>query len=129
MNQAIQQSNPLLTGTVRIVTGAGRGTGREEALEGIRIIAFGQLVSAPHCAKLFADYGAEVVKGEPPTGDLARQWGPFPFDQPDPEKSGLFFFLNTNKRGVTLDTASSRRGIMAKALPFKGIRVANFGWI
>jgi len=75
------------------------------ALEGIKVVELGQAVSAPYCAKLFADYGADVVKVEPLGGDVARQWGPFPGDQRDPEKSGLFFFLNTNKRGVTLDPA------------------------
>src|ERR1051325_2048314 len=77
------------------------------ALDGIRVIELGQAVSAPYCAKLFADYGADVVKVEPPGGDVARQWGPFPQDQPHPEKSGVFFFLNTNKRGVTLDVATA----------------------
>ncbi len=73
------------------------------ALEGIRVVELGQLVSAPYCAKLFADFGADVVKVEPPEGDLARRWGPFPGGEPHPEKSGLFQFLNTNKSGVTLD--------------------------
>ena len=76
------------------------------ALQGIRVIELGQGVSAPFCAKLFADYGAEVIKVEPLQGDVARRWGPFPGDQPHPEKSGLFFFLNTNKRGVTLDVGT-----------------------
>jgi crotonobetainyl-CoA:carnitine CoA-transferase CaiB-like acyl-CoA transferase len=75
----------------------------EGALEGIKVVELGRLVSAPYCAKLFADYGADVVKVEPPDGDPARRWGPFPGDAPHPEKSGLYHFLNTNKRGVTLD--------------------------
>jgi len=66
------------------------------------------MVSAPYCAKLFADYGADVVKVEPPAGDTARTWGPFPGDAPHPEKSGLFFFLNTNKRGITIDVTIAR---------------------
>jgi benzylsuccinate CoA-transferase BbsF subunit len=75
------------------------------ALEGIEVIEIGDRVSAPYCAKLFADYGAGVVKIEPPDGDVARRWGPFPGDRPDPEASGLFHFLNTDKRSVTLDLA------------------------
>jgi crotonobetainyl-CoA:carnitine CoA-transferase CaiB-like acyl-CoA transferase len=76
------------------------------ALGGFKVIDLGQAVSAPWCARLFADQGADVIKVEPPrTGDVARQWGPFPGDVPDPEKSGLYFFLNTGKRGVTLDWA------------------------
>ena len=76
------------------------------ALEGVRVLEMGQTVSAPYCAKLFADYGADVIKVEPPKGDAARRWGPFPQDEPHSEKSGLFFFLNTNKRGVTLDVST-----------------------
>jgi crotonobetainyl-CoA:carnitine CoA-transferase CaiB-like acyl-CoA transferase len=78
------------------------------ALEGVRVVELGQMVSAPYCAKLFADYGAEVVKVEPLGGDAARTWGPFPGDTPHPEKSGLFFFLNTNKRGIAIDVATER---------------------
>ena len=71
------------------------------ALAGLRVIDFGQGVSVPHCARLFADYGADVIKVEPRTGDAARHSGPYPGDLPDQERSGLFFFHNTNKRGVT----------------------------
>jgi crotonobetainyl-CoA:carnitine CoA-transferase CaiB-like acyl-CoA transferase len=73
------------------------------ALEGMRVVELGEMVSAPYCAKLFADFGADVVKVEPPGGDVARQWGPFPGDRPHPEKSGLHLFLNTSKRSLTLD--------------------------
>lgn len=79
-----------------------------EALEGIRVVELGGGVSAPYCAKLFADYGADVVKIEAPgTGDRSRSWGPFPADEPDREKSGLFHCLNTNKKSVTLDANDS----------------------
>jgi crotonobetainyl-CoA:carnitine CoA-transferase CaiB-like acyl-CoA transferase len=73
------------------------------ALDGLIVVELGHAISAPYCAKLFADFGADVIKVEPPGGDVARRWGPFPRDEPHPEKSGLFFFLNTNKRGITLD--------------------------
>ena len=78
----------------------------DDALAGIRVVELSSGVAAPFCAKLFGDYGADVVKVEPPGGDITRRWGPFPGDDPHPEKSGLFFFLNTNKRGVTLDVTA-----------------------
>ena len=52
---------------------------------------------------MIADLGAEVIKVEPPGGDLTRRRGPFPNDQPDPEKSGIFIYLNANKRGAVAD--------------------------
>jgi crotonobetainyl-CoA:carnitine CoA-transferase CaiB-like acyl-CoA transferase len=55
-----------------------------------------------------ADYGAEVIKIERPDGgDAARRYGPFPHDEPHPEKSALFLHLNTNKRGITLALKTS----------------------
>jgi crotonobetainyl-CoA:carnitine CoA-transferase CaiB-like acyl-CoA transferase len=74
------------------------------ALTGIRVVELSSGVAGPFCARLFADYGAEVIKVEPPgLGDPTRRWGPFPGDRPHREKSGTFLFLNTNKRGITLD--------------------------
>ena len=66
----------------------------------------GQMVSAPYCARLMAALGAEVIKVEPPGGDGARANGPFPNDEPHPEKSGLFLAMNLDKKGVTLDITS-----------------------
>lgn len=96
-----------------------------EALAGIRVVELGQMVSAPYCAKLFADFGADVIKVEAPmstglAGDLSRHWGPFPNDVPHLEKSGTYFFLNTNKRSVTLDVTKPKgreilRQLLAKA--------------
>ena len=72
-------------------------------LAALRVVECGQGVSAAFGGKMIADLGAEVIKVEPPGGDLTRRRGPFPNDKPDPEKSGLFVYLNTNKRGVTAD--------------------------
>ena len=58
---------------------------------------------AAFCGRLLADYGADVVKVEPPSGDPSRRLGPYPSDFPDPERSLDFFFYNTNKRSITLD--------------------------
>ena len=74
------------------------------ALDGLRILEWGELVSAPYCGKLVADMGAEVIKVEPPRqGDKARWLAPFFQDIPGPDRSGLFLYLNTNKLGITLD--------------------------
>jgi len=75
----------------------------KDALSGLRVVEYADMVSGPYCGKLLADLGAEVVKIEPPEGDPARTAGPFPEETADPEKSALFLYLNTSKRGVTLD--------------------------
>lgn len=70
----------------------------------IRVLEWAQFVAGPYCAKLLADLGAEVIKIEDPgSGDEARRRGPFPKDVPHPERSALFLYLNTNKKGITLN--------------------------
>jgi len=86
------------------------------ALDGLRIVEYGDNVSAPYTAKLMADLGAEVIKVEPPGGDSARRRGPFPHrHEGDSEASGLFLYLNANKQGVTLDLHrdGDRRALMS----------------
>jgi len=73
-------------------------------LSGLTIIECGNFISAPFCGKLLADFGAEVIKVEAHYGgDPSRHHGPFPQDLPDPEKSGLFAYLNSNKLSITLN--------------------------
>ncbi|MCC7363843.1 MAG: CoA transferase [Dehalococcoidia bacterium] len=74
-----------------------------QPLSGLRVLEIGTFVSAPFCGKLFAGYGAEVIKVEPPGGDIARHHGPFRHGKPDPETSALFLYLNTGKKSVELD--------------------------
>jgi crotonobetainyl-CoA:carnitine CoA-transferase CaiB-like acyl-CoA transferase len=81
-------------------------------LEGLSVLELGRLVAAPYCGKLLADLGADVIKlEEPGAGDPARRRGPFPDDIPHPERSGLFLYLNTSKRSITLslETETGRR--------------------
>ena len=78
------------------------------AFAGVKVLELAELVSGPYCTKLLADLGADVIKIErPPHGDIARRKEPFLNDFPHPERSGLFFYLNTNKRGITLNLESA----------------------
>ena len=84
----------------------------EGALSDVRVLDFTHYIAGAYCTKLLADYGADVLKVERPDGgDGARRLGPFPNDEPHPERSGLFLHLNTNKRGITLNlkTEAARR--------------------
>lgn len=72
-------------------------------LAGLSVVELGDGTAGPYAAKLLGDFGAEVVKVEGPDGDSTRRRGPFPDGRPDPEASGLFLYLNINKRGIVLD--------------------------
>lgn len=79
----------------------------ESALDGVTVLELCSLVAGPYCAKLLADMGADVIKLEPPDkGDEARRREPFFGDQPGTDTSLLFIYLNSNKKGVTLDIHS-----------------------
>lgn len=55
------------------------------------------------CGRILGDFGADVIKVEPPGGDPSRMIGPFYNDTADPEKSLYWFAYNANKRGITLN--------------------------
>jgi crotonobetainyl-CoA:carnitine CoA-transferase CaiB-like acyl-CoA transferase len=81
------------------------------ALDGLRVLEISRGIAASYCGKLLAEYGAEVLKVERPDGDPVRALGPFRRDRPRRAAGGLFFYLNTNKRSLTLNlkTATGRR--------------------
>jgi crotonobetainyl-CoA:carnitine CoA-transferase CaiB-like acyl-CoA transferase len=96
-----------------------RGTERppvQPPLTGIRVIDFTHYIAGPVCTKLLAQLGAEVIKIERPgVGDGSRRLGPFSGGVPHPEKSGLFLYLNTGKKSITLDlkNPAERRRLLA----------------
>jgi crotonobetainyl-CoA:carnitine CoA-transferase CaiB-like acyl-CoA transferase len=71
-------------------------------LDDIRVLDFTAHMAGPACSMLLADFGADVVKIEPPAGDGARTWGTARFGDGG-DLSGLFIALNRNKASVTLD--------------------------
>jgi crotonobetainyl-CoA:carnitine CoA-transferase CaiB-like acyl-CoA transferase len=79
------------------------------ALGNLRILELSGGVAGEYCGKLLADFGAQVIKLESPgTGSETRHRGPFAAAGKTPENSGLFAFLNTNKRSVTLDLVTAQ---------------------
>ncbi len=72
-------------------------------LDGIRVLDLGDWVASSYCSRVLADYGADVIKVEHPSGSATRYEGPYAGDDEHPEKSALFLHLNANKRSITLD--------------------------
>lgn len=97
-------------------------------LSDVHVLEVGKNVTAPYCTKLLAGLGAEVIKIEPPNGDPSRTAGPFPKDEPHSEKSGLFLYLNTGKKSVTLNLDTKEgRGIFLELASRVDILVENLG--
>lgn len=97
------------------------------ALEGVRVLDLTHHIAGPFATRYFADFGADVVKIEPPWGEIGRRLGPFQGDDPHPEKSGTFFFLNRNKRGITLNLRTSDgRAAFRRLVATADIVVENF---
>jgi crotonobetainyl-CoA:carnitine CoA-transferase CaiB-like acyl-CoA transferase len=100
----------------------------ESTFSGLRVIECGSFISAAYCAKLLGDLGAEVIKVESPHGgDEARAYGPFANDQPHPERSGLFLYLNTSKLGISLnlETATGQE-LLRRLLEDADVLVSNY---
>lgn len=95
-------------------------------LEGIRVVDFTSAMAGPQCSMLLADFGAEVVKVEPPGGELSRKWGKNRFG-PNDEFSGLFVALNRNKASVEIDLKSDKgRGTVRSLLESADVVLEGF---
>ena len=79
-------------------------------LSAYRVLQLGTGVGLDYCGKLFADFGADVIKLEPAGGDPLRRMPPIL----DNSESGLFAWLNTNKRSVA-DTPENIAGLLPGA--------------
>ncbi|MDD5289236.1 MAG: CoA transferase [Dehalococcoidales bacterium] len=80
----------------------------EQALTGVKVIDLTHYIAGPYCTRLLTGFGADVIKIEKPNaGDPSRSIGPFLHDEPGIERSGLFLYLNINKKGITLNLKSN----------------------
>ena len=117
----------------------------EGPLAGVRVADFSRVLAGPYATMLLADFGADVIKVESPSGDDTRGWLP-PVDATG--RSTYFGGVNRNKRSVVLDLADAaglaearrlaasadvvvenfRPGVMARfGLDYEGVRASNPG--
>ena len=80
-------------------------------LDGVRVLDFTRVLAGPHATRALADLGADVIKVEPPSGDLTR------FASPRVNGLATYFVQqNTGKRNVSIDLATPRGAELAAAL-------------
>jgi len=80
-------------------------------LAGIKVVEFCHVAAGPFCGMLLADFGAEVIKVEPPDGDTLRQWPPI-----TEGFSENFASLNRGKRSIALDLKKPEDLAVARSL-------------
>ncbi|MCK9917456.1 CoA transferase [Microbacteriaceae bacterium K1510] len=93
-------------------------------LTGVRVIELGQLIAGPFCGQILADFGAEVVKVEPPChGDPMRQWG-----RKDAQGNTLWWpVIARNKKSMTLDLHNPQaQQIVSELAAAADILIENF---
>jgi crotonobetainyl-CoA:carnitine CoA-transferase CaiB-like acyl-CoA transferase len=91
-------------------------------LEGIRVVDFSRVLAGPLCGKTLLDLGADVVKIEPPSGDLSRK--AFPSRG---EISGYYAQQNAGKRNLSVDlNVAGARDVVAKLCDDADVIVENF---
>ena len=93
------------------------------ALDGIKILAFEQVLSGPFATCLLADMGAEVIKVERPgIGDVIRGW-----DSVVHGLSSGYVWLNRNKRSLTVDVKKEKgRAILQELVKTSDIFFENY---
>jgi len=93
-------------------------------MQGIKVVEMGVWVAGPSCAAMLADWGADVIKLEPPTGDVTR--GQL---RDVPNADSLYFtMLNCNKRSITVNMKSAEgKQVFVDLLKKCDLIMENFG--
>lgn len=96
-------------------------------LEGVRVVDLTRALAGPFATMLLADLGADVIKVEPPEGDITRAQGPFHPDDELRAYGGYFASVNRNKRGVVVDLRTEDgRAVLRELARTADVLVENF---
>ena len=96
-------------------------------LDGVKVLDLSEDIAGAFCARLLADYGADVLKLEPTQGSTLRRMPPFFHDDPHPEKSLFFLLLNLNKKSATLNLENSAgRAIVRSLIPHVDVVIESY---
>ena len=97
----------------------------ENIFTGLKVVEMASFIAGPSAAVILSDFGAEVVKVEPPTGDLWRMGHKIP-PQPQAKDAYPFQLANRNKRGITLDLKSpSAQPVLERLVKWADVLIVN----
>lgn len=97
----------------------------DNIFSGLKVVDFSSFVAAPAAAVILSDFGADVIKVEPPSGDMWRHGNEVP-SQPLAKDPYQFHLNNRNKRGLTLDLKSaSAQPILEKLVKWADVFIVN----
>src|SRR5262245_16573195 len=97
----------------------------DSVFSGLKVLDFSSFVAAPAAAVILSDFGADVIKVEPPSGDAWRNGHKVP-QQPQSDVPYQFHLNNRNKRGLTLDLKSpSARPVLEKLVRWADVTIVD----
>src|SRR3954464_915284 len=97
----------------------------DNIFSGLKVVDLASFIAGPSAAVILSDFGADVIKVEPPSGDLWRQGHKLP-PQPQAKDAYQWHLANRNKRGMTLDLKSpSAQPVLEKLVKWADVLIVN----
>ena len=97
----------------------------DNIFSGLKVVDFSSFVAGPSAAVILSDFGADVIKVEPPSGDMWRIVHKIP-PQPRADDAYTWHLDNRNKRGMTLDLKSANAGeVLERLVKWADVFIVN----
>ena len=97
----------------------------DNIFSGLKVVDLASFIAGPSAAVILSDFGADVIKVEPPSGDLWRRGHLVP-PQPQAQEPYPWHLANRNKRGITLDLKSpSAQPVLQRLVKWADVFIVN----
>ena len=97
----------------------------DNIFSGLKVVDFASFIAGPSAAVILSDFGADVIKVEPPSGDLWRHGHEIP-PQPQAKDAYPFQLANRNKRSITLDLKSpGAQSVLERLVRWADVFIVN----
>ncbi len=97
----------------------------DNVFSGLKVVDLASFIAGPSAAVILSDFGAEVIKVEPPTGDLWRIGNKLP-PQPQSKEAYQWHLANRNKRGIALNLKSpGAQPVLERLVKWADVLIVN----